>query len=182
MPNVVPAQRSPIEAAPGQPNYQPNVPSHALIAKNAHTPTTRPANYTKNLETVHPPRPGFETASAAEARPASNVARPYSEGWYSKKRDEAQQGVAPPAYSQQQPAPLRPQQPAELAPVRAAQESATVPTAAPPANRRVMMEWSRPTDQPWSPDASPAATASLARANKPVSHREAADSSGTVWR
>lgn len=173
---------SPVTNAPPQMQAQPirgQVPAHALVAKDAHTPTMRQASHTQHLEAVPPPRPEFATGVQIDARPASNVARPYSEGWYAKKRDELQQGAAASVQpSAQQPAYAQPK-PAELAPVRGSNGSANVPVAAPPGNRRVMLEWSRPVDQPWEPSAA----TGLARASEPATHRDlAADTGSTVWR
>ncbi len=143
------------------------VPAHALVAKNHHTPTMRPASHTKNLETVPPPRPEFATGSQVEARPASNVARPYSEGWYATKAKQQQTGLSSP------PAPAAPSPP-----VREVNGSANVPAAAPPANRRVMMEWSRPVDQPWNPSAE----SRVARSSETTALSDLAADSGTAWR
>lgn len=158
----------------------PRTPAHAYVATNAHTPPTRPASHTKNYDAVSPPRPEFATGSQVEARPANNLARPMLEGWYAKKRDELQQtgatASAPPA------APA-PQPPAELAPVRSAAGSANVPAAAaPPPNRRVLLEWSRPVDQPWSPQAEAGIAHADTRANEQPTHALAADSSGAALR
>jgi|GEM_PF-403959 len=164
----------------------PRTPAHAYVATNAHTPPMRAASHTQNLEAVPPPRPEFATGAQVQGRPANNVARPHSEGWYAKKRDEVQQtGAVTAAPATRASAP--PAQ-TESAPPRNASGSANVPAVA-PLNRRVLLEWSRPLDQPWNPEYE-AAVANAnpvpdngVRTNEPNAHRElAADSRGTAWR
>ena len=171
----------------------PRTPAHAYVATNAHTPPMRQPSSMQNLNAVAPPRPEFATGNQVQARPSNKLARPYSEGWYAKKRDEVQQpgdmtaAVAPAAEA---PIAQPPQPPVELAPLRTAEGSVNVPSTgnepavAPPANRRVLLEWSRPVDQPWNPQLeNGVAGANPARLNDPQTHRElAADSSGTVRR
>jgi hypothetical protein len=173
--NVVPqAQVAPVP-------IRSQVPAHALVAKDHHTPTMRQPSHMKNLETVSPPRPEFATGVQIDARPASTAARPYSEGWYAKTAKQ-QQDLKPsgPPTSQAQPAAYsQPQSAAEVAPLRGANGSSNLPAAAPPGNRRVMLEWSRPVDQPWNP----AADSAVARAPEATALRDlAADSSGTMLR
>jgi hypothetical protein len=110
----------------------------------------------------------------------SSVSRPVSEGWYTKRRDQAQAGQAQAAIASSEPQftsqPLPPQQPAEptaespvahrpiealpLTPVNAlGAEAANQDSlaAAPIANRgRVLLEWSRPsTESPAQPPSAP---------------------------
>ena len=187
---ALPITQAPRAVAHVAPTPTPNVPAHALVATNAHTPPMRKGSYTQNLETVSPPRPEFATSAQAEVRPASNVARPYSEGWYAKRRDEAQQGgtqpgAVPPGAAQPvartAEVPVSVQPPAEQVPQNGVRNQATVPVTAPaaaPPNRRVMLEWSRPVDQPWNPTAgslSGVPEAGLARANEPLNRELAAD-------
>lgn len=151
----------------------PNIPDHALQATTKHTPpSSRPAPFQKNLDVVSPPRPDFAGATAAPA--PSNVARPDAGGWYARRRDEAtgqvtNRAVSPPPA----PTPVAPQE-LQAGPGNA---PAAANPAAPPLNRRVMMEWSRPTDQPWTPGS----TLSPERANEILARRDlpvAAHSSG----
>ena len=102
-----------------------------------------------NLNAVSPPRPEFNTLANVEARPASNVARPSSEGgWYARKRDEVRYPGPNPAELNMNERSVPPPDPT---PITNAAGGANAPSAAPPANRRVMLEWSRPLEQPWTP-------------------------------
>lgn len=134
-----------------------HIPDHALQAKTHHTPApSRPAAYAKNHDVVSPPRPDFAGATAAPA--PSNVARPDAAGWYKRRRDEANGQTAP----------AQDPQPAASGYVPATTNPAANTPAAPPLNRRVMMEWSRPNDQPWTPGS----IASPDRANEILARRD----------
>lgn len=165
----------------------PNIPNHALQAKTAHTPTpSRPAAYQKNLDVVSPPRPDYLGTAAAST--AANVARPDAAGWYARRRNEVATGQVPGQAAVNPPAPSSPF-PAASAP--AAQPMQAQPpqgnpvgnnpvgtNPAPPLNRRVMMEWSRPTDQPWTPGS----IASQERANEVLARRDLPVSPGSAGR
>ena len=96
---------------------------------------------------VPPPAPSNFTAQSAappSSAGASNVSRPVSDGWYARKRDQAQglrQSPAPRA----NPAPPIDNQPIQAQPIRPA--SFSVPPKAapsktvPPADGHVLMEW-----------------------------------------
>ncbi|WP_254507035.1 hypothetical protein [Anatilimnocola floriformis] len=190
---------SPVAVQPQQYNQQqqppvqhvnpqtPRNPAHAYVATNAHTPAMRKPSHMQNLEAVSPPRPEFATGSQVEARPTNNLARPYSEGWYAKQRDVSQRPAVAEAPLA---APINSPSQSDLVPVQSAVGSANLPgtaengtAAAAPLNRRVLLEWSRPVDQPWNPQADGAVAQSGARMNDPTTHRElAADSGGNVLR
>jgi hypothetical protein len=167
--NNIPANGSPFQDEPATTSIVasplvtppvPNIPDHALQAKTHHTPSqNRPAPYLKNHDVVSPPRPDIAGAIAAPTQ--SNVARPDPEGWYARRRNEANGQAAPAA-----PAPEAQAAPGGYSP--AASKPAANNPAAPPLNRRVMMEWSRPTDQPWTPGS----IASPERANEILARRD----------
>jgi len=126
------------------------IPEHAKVTRDnaaATKPTKSPTN--PNMNAVSPPRPEFNTLANTEARPPSNVARPAPEGgWYARKRDEVRYGgTNPGAVNVSE----RAAPPPEPTPVTNAGGGVNAPNMAPPANRRVMMEWSRPLEQPWTP-------------------------------
>jgi hypothetical protein len=84
---------------------------------------------------VRPPAPTNFPAEAAAPREqvdASSVSRPVSDGWYARKRDQAQ-GLARPT-SSQPPA-------AAPAAIHAEPRISSPPAKAAPAGRRVLMEW-----------------------------------------
>lgn len=99
----------------------------------------------------------------------SSVSRPVSEGWYAKRRDQAQSilhssAVAPQQTQPQQsftvPAPpTRAMVPQELSPASTFGQppAAKATPSAPPGNRRVLLEWSRQFD----PAATPGRTGDL---------------------
>jgi hypothetical protein len=134
-----------------------------------------PANWqtvsAQNGRTFADAQSNVMTQQASFARPAttpldespteaSSVARPYSEGWYAKRRDQAQAAVQSPAQSS-----LRVDSP-DVLPTAGAEDqtAATAPVeenapkrieatpAVPPAAKsdgRVLLEWTRPADQPY---------------------------------
>jgi hypothetical protein len=94
---------------------------------------------------VRPPAPTnfpAETAAPREQVDASSVSRPVSDGWYARKRDQAQ-GTKQPSTAEPSAEPP--------AAIRAEPRIAPPPTRSSlPGNRRVLMEWRK--------DATPAAT------------------------
>jgi hypothetical protein len=148
----------------------PNViPEHAKVTRN-NAAATMPTKFASNpnANAVSPPRPEFNTLANIEARPVSNVARPHSEGWYARKRDEVR-------YPGTNPSELktsdRPAPPPEPTPVTNAAGGTSVPNASPPGNRRVMMEWSRPLEQPWTPGSTTLGNAIPARGSEELARR-----------
>ncbi|QDU30524.1 hypothetical protein ETAA8_56690 [Anatilimnocola aggregata] len=153
-------------------------------------------SYSQPAGAVSPPRPDFGSATRPEAQ-ASNVARPYSEGWYSR---QARQGTDAPQAQQaaENSGNLANQQllvpPPAPVPVQSQlQSNGERANVAPPANRRVMMEWSRPTNQPWDPASELAANPAVANfsARVPLEPRSAeqltrrdlpAEASDQAWR
>jgi hypothetical protein len=143
-----------------------HIPEHALIPRNAHTPVpSRPAAYAKNLDVVSPPRPDLNGATNSTAAAASNVARPYSEGWYARRRDETRNPSQVSNHAVPPPDPVPATTEREVQATPSAHEPAG---ATPPLNRRVMLEWSRPTDQPWTPGSIPTPE----RANEILARRD----------
>jgi hypothetical protein len=156
-------QSTSIVASPvthSMPNVAPSpVPAHALMAKNKTAAATTPTKFNNganNANTVSPPRPEFNVAANTAPPTASNVARPYSEGWYARKRDEVRQQVNNPAEMIANERAVPPPEPTAVTtpistPVTSPAAGNSESSASPPLNRRVMLEWSRPLDQPWSP-------------------------------
>ena len=97
---------------------------------------------------------------ANSARPAvvpsadySQVSRPVSEGWYAKRRDQAQAAAAspdapvqPPVAPSEPAAERAPQQSTQRAPIEAAP---LTPVSSTSPSSRVLLEWNRPADQPF---------------------------------
>lgn len=176
--NNVPSNGETIVASPLL-TPAPHIPDHALQTKTAHTPSSsRPPAYAKNLDVVSPPRPDFGGATTTTQ---SNVARPYSEGWYARTRDAANgQGPAgnPPAQGGEYPVTPQQIQSTPTTHESPVNNPAAVNPAAPPLNRRVMLEWSRPTGQPWTPGS----IETPARANEILARRDLPVATSTAGR
>jgi hypothetical protein len=163
MPNIIPAQQ----------------PAAAAVRQGA---------YQQPLAEM-PPRPEFNQLSRGPSPVASNQAgQPNGAGWYARQRDQLGQpggavsGIAPAHSLAPPPAPV------PVQPISYPQGS-----NAPPANRRVMMEWSRSPTEPWNPPAEVAAqleaanpanaSTVAARPNEQLTRRDiATEATGGLWR
>lgn len=134
------------------------------------------------------PAPGKQGPIVNNARESETVSRPVSEGWYSSKRSaQPVQAVAPPSnfqnVSTQVPASTLPvtdryAPPAATGPIGPIEQTELTPIKAQPAARpapqgRVLFQWQRPADQPWTGDASTQEsptedTSNIARDNRPT--------------
>jgi hypothetical protein len=96
------------------------------------------------LQVANSARPAVVPASAPQ-NDFSQVSRPVSEGWYAKRRDEAQAVSKSPEVAPQQPDsdPVPPPPPTNRTPIEATPANSTSQ------NSRVLMEWTRPSDQPF---------------------------------
>src|SRR5262245_33152774 len=95
------------------------------------------------LQVANSARPAVVPATTPQ-NDFSQVSRPVSEGWYAKRRDEAQAASkSPEAALQQQEDPVPPPPPTTRTPIEATPANSTSQ------NSRVLMEWTRPTDQPF---------------------------------
>ncbi len=140
-------------------NIAPVQPSNAPPSVVASPVTPSPKVIPAHQAAVHPatpPRPAFQLSNQAENSGASSVARPYSAGgWYARQANAVGQGDGTEAVShdshtsQHAIVPLSPPEP--VYPAARGNDSGNGSSNAPPPHRRVMLEWSRPTDQPWTP-------------------------------
>jgi hypothetical protein len=92
---------------------------------------------------------------ALETPASSTASRPVSDGWYAKRRDEAQAAIGSPHFDKQQESDSRKQTPADgqRAPIQAEPAAMSGSERATPAatDRSVLLEWKRPADQPYRP-------------------------------
>ncbi|WP_425615289.1 hypothetical protein NA78x_005204 [Anatilimnocola sp. NA78] len=188
--NIAPANQA-IVASPApeaQVARQSSMPNAVPVQPVAGGPSGKLSSYAHPASAVSPPRPDFQSSNQAAARGASNVARPTTDGWYSKQafqRDQSpvaavdqnsaanyhnEQSLAPP------PAPVPVESPTQFGGERA--------NVAPPANRRVMMEWSRPAGEPWNPQNEVAADAAVnaSPAAAQMTRRDLPEGGSQMWR
>lgn len=155
------------------------IPAHALVTRDnaAATKPTKQAHPGYNANTISPPRPEFNLAANTAPPLESNVARPNSDGgWYARRRDEVRQQVNNPAEIDPNRPQVAPPAPAPVMP----QPSANLPARD---NRRVMLEWSRPVDQPWSPASRATDVAQTSATTDQLTRRKiASDGNATAWR
>lgn len=115
--------------------------------------TTQSQNARALARADHFQTPPSSPYPKAQDRPAesrghvSSVSRPVSDGWYAKRRDQAQAVLrsSPPALSEEQPASLPTVPPP---PTRPAATESQPPLSA-PEQSKVLLEWTRPTDRPY---------------------------------
>lgn len=113
-------------------------------------------------------RPEMTPIEPAVANGASSVARPYSEGWYAKRRDQTQAAMQAGTPSGAPQSSLRvdgqPEAfelpnavagaeltPAQIAPAKSIEATPAGENAARNEKGRVLLEWTRPGDQPYRP-------------------------------